>query len=296
MIEQNSFSNNEHAQALYLIPTPIGNLEDITYRAVRKLKEVHIIAAEDTRQTAKLLNHYDIHTPLFSYHEHNKKIAGPTLIKQLKQGKTVALVSDAGMPTISDPGEALVKAAINEQIRVIALPGANAALTSLIASGLPTSQFQFIGFLPRKKNEREAMLAELQHHKATLLFYESPHRLKATLLSLQKILGNRNICLGRELTKKFEQYVRGSMQEIVQWYERGGTIRGEFCIVVEGCTEKIKQSDWWDSLTESQHVSHYITIGMTSKEAIKQVAKDRHMPRREVYAHYHKTNKKNNKE
>ncbi|KHF38047.1 16S rRNA (cytidine(1402)-2'-O)-methyltransferase [Halalkalibacter okhensis] len=285
MNQQTSYSDSEEGK-LYLIPTPIGNLEDMTFRAVRMLKEVDVVAAEDTRQTRKLCNHFDIETTLVSYHEHNKKKAGESLIDLLKAGKQVALVSDAGMPAISDPGQDLVQEALNEGIKVISLPGANAALTSLVASGLSTDRFEFIGFLPRQNKQRLTMLEQLKGNNATLIFYESPHRLKEAIEAMYKILGNRHISISRELTKKFEEYQRGTLEEAITWCETG-TIKGEFCLVVEGSSGEEEEDNWWEALTIVQHVNHYIELGMPSKEAIKQTARERNIQKRIVYGEYH---------
>ncbi|WP_413377031.1 16S rRNA (cytidine(1402)-2'-O)-methyltransferase [Alkalihalobacillus sp. 1P02AB] len=288
MKEQTSFKEEGKIGTLYLVPTPIGNLEDMTFRAIRMLKEANVIACEDTRQTKKLCNHYEIETSLFSYHEHNKAKAGEQLLKRLQLGETIALVSDAGMPAISDPGYDLVQLVLKEtDIPVISLPGANAALTSLIASGLPSEQFQFVGFLPRQKKRRQEVLEEIQYHKATLLFYEAPHRLKETLLALYEHLGNRRLSICRELTKRFEEYQRGTLEEALQWVEQG-VVKGEFCLVVEGANEEAEQENkWWEALSSVQHVDHYISLGMTSKQAIKQVAEERDEPKREIYQQYH---------
>ncbi|MDT8862628.1 16S rRNA (cytidine(1402)-2'-O)-methyltransferase [Alkalihalobacillus sp. MEB130] len=285
MNEQSSYSDSMEG-TLYLIPTPIGNLEDMTFRAVRMLKEVDIVAAEDTRQTRKLFNHFEIDTSLVSYHEHNKRKAGDSLIEQMKAGKQVALVSDAGMPAISDPGQDLVQEALKERLKVIALPGANAALTSLIASGLSTERFEFIGFLPRQNKQRQEFLEQIKGNPTTLIFYESPHRLKEALEAMHKALGNRKISISRELTKKFEEYQRGTIEEAIEW-SKTGTVKGEFCLVVEGNQNKEEDDQWWDSLTTLQHVNHYIELGMSSKDAIKQVAKERNIQKRLVYAEYH---------
>jgi 16S rRNA (cytidine1402-2'-O)-methyltransferase len=287
MKQQSSFIEDGTNGVLYLVPTPIGNLEDMTFRAVRILKEADLIAAEDTRQTMKLCRHFEIDTSLFSYHEHNKRKAGETLIEKMKEGKNIALVSDAGMPAISDPGQDLAQEAIKEGLKVISLPGANAALTSLVASGLSTEQFTFIGFLPRQNKQRQSMLEQIKGHPATLLFYESPHRLKETLDAMYKVLGNRNMTISRELTKKFEEYQRGTIEQAIDWCENG-TIKGEFCLVVEGNTEEVEEKDeWWNALTLNQHVNHYVELGMPSKEAIKQVARERNVQKRMVYAEYH---------
>lgn len=191
---------------LYVVPTPIGNLEDMTYRAVRTLREVDLIAAEDTRQTMKLCRHFDIDTKLVSYHEHNKQVSGPRLIEDIQLGKSVAVVSDAGMPGISDPGSDLVRLAIEADIPVVVLPGANAALTALVASGLATERFLYYGFLPRKKKERADVLMSLQYEPGTLVFYEAPHRLKEMLTGVKAVFGDRAVVLGRELTKTYEEF------------------------------------------------------------------------------------------
>ena len=209
MWQQKSFQMNERG-TLYLVPTPIGNLEDMTFRAIRMLKEADFIAAEDTRQTKKLCNYFEIETPVMSYHEHNKEVSGRKILDMLEQGKTVALVSDAGMPCISDPGYDIVVQAVAEQYAVVPLPGPNAALTALIASGLETKHFYFYGFLQRHKKERKAELEKLRYIPDTMMFYEAPHRLGETLVSMKEVLGNRNIVLCRELTKKIEEFIRGS--------------------------------------------------------------------------------------
>ncbi|MBU8598244.1 16S rRNA (cytidine(1402)-2'-O)-methyltransferase [Shouchella clausii] len=286
MKEQKSFQHA--AGCLYLVPTPIGNLEDMTFRGIRILKEADLIAAEDTRQTRKLTAHFDIHTPLVSYHEHNQKQAGADLLAEMEKGKTIALVSDAGMPGISDPGEALAKLCIDAGIPVVALPGANAALTALVASGLPAKQFAFHGFLPRGKKDRKEALARLATAHETMLFYEAPHRLSQTLAAMYEAFGDREIAIGRELTKKFEEYQRGLLSEAVAWTETG-TIKGEFCLVVEGASQQAneEQEQWWASLSETAHVDHYIAIGLSQKDAIKQVAVDRGVPKRQIYQMYH---------
>lgn len=288
MWEQKSFENEENKGILYLVPTPIGNLEDMSFRAVRMMKEADIIAAEDTRNTKKLCNHFEIDTPIVSYHEHNRMVSGAKLIEKLKEGAKIALVSDAGMPTISDPGYELVVEATNEKIAVVPLPGANAALTSLIASGIQTQPFYFYGFLSRQKKDRKKELELLKNQQATMIFYESPHRLKETLQQIEEVLGNRQMAICRELTKKFEEFIRGTTSELVEWSTQG-EVRGEFCIIIEGNKEEtVEEESWWESLSIPQHVEHYITVkGQTSKEAIKEVAKDRSLQKREVYQAYH---------
>lgn len=288
MWEQKSFENEENKGILYLVPTPIGNLEDMSFRAVRMMKEADFIAAEDTRNTKRLCNHFEIDTPIVSYHEHNRMVSGAKLIEKLKGGAKIALVSDAGMPTISDPGYELVVEATHEQIAVVPLPGANAALTSLIASGIQTQPFYFYGFLSRQKKDRKKELELLKNQQATMIFYESPHRLKETLQHIEEILGNRQMTICRELTKKFEEFIRGTTSELVEWANHG-EVRGEFCLIIEGNKEEAAvEESWWESLSILDHVEHYISVkGQSSKEAIKEVAKDRHLQKREVYQAYH---------
>lgn len=286
MWQQKSFLSE--GGTLFLVPTPIGNLEDMTFRAVRTLKEVDIIAAEDTRQTKKLCNHFEIETPIISYHEHNKESSGPKIIELLQEGKTIALVSDAGMPCISDPGYELVVNSTSNHITVVPLPGANAALTALIASSLPTQHFYYFGFLQRQKKDKKQELEQLRYMKDTLIFYEAPHRLKETLIAMKDVLGNRKIALCRELTKKFEEFIRGTIEEVVGWAETE-EVRGEFCILVEGSSEEMpEQEEWWIALSIVEHVTHYIEEKKeTSKDAIKHVAIDRNMSKRDVYQIYH---------
>ncbi|MFX3624220.1 MAG: 16S rRNA (cytidine(1402)-2'-O)-methyltransferase [Ectobacillus sp.] len=287
MWQQKSFQN-EAKGMLFLVPTPIGNLEDMTYRAIRTLKEADVIAAEDTRQTKKLCNYFDIDTPVISYHEHNKETAGNKILDLLEEGKTVALVSDAGMPCISDPGYELVREAVEEKYHVIPLPGANAALTALIASGLPTQHFYYYGFLQRQKKEKKRELEQIKQAADTLIFYEAPHRLADTLSVMIEVFGNRKAALCRELTKKFEEFIRGSLEELLEW-ARSGEVRGEFCILVEGnLQEEADTEEWWQPLTMLEHVQYYIDEKrLSSKEAIKEVAKDRNISKRDVYQAYH---------
>ncbi len=283
--QQKSFK--EMVGSLYLIPTPIGNLEDMSFRAVRILKEADLIAAEDTRNTKKLCNYFEITTPIVSYHEHNKETSGQKLMQAIQEGKIVALVSDAGMPTIADPGYELVVSAVKEKLPVIPLPGANAALTALIASGLPTHPFFFYGFLNRQKKEKKKELLSLKEIQGTILLYESPHRLKETLLFIHEVLGNRNISLCRELTKIYEEFIRGTVTEVIEWAEKD-EIRGEFCIVIEKGEWQEPETKWWTELSVVEHVEQYISKeGYTTKEAIKQTAVDREMQKREVYQQYH---------
>ncbi len=274
---------------LYIVPTPIGNLEDMTFRAIRILKEVDLIAAEDTRNTKKLMNYFDIPTNLTSYHEHNKESSGKYLIEQLLEGKTIALVSDAGMPAISDPGYELVHQAVNKGIPVVSIPGANAALTALTASGIRPQPFYFYGFLSRKKKERDDELKKFKAMDATLIFYEAPHRLTETVQALYEVFGERQAAICRELTKKYEEFIRGSLAELVDWVNKN-EIRGEFCIVVEGNPETGTNSQediFWHSMDVIEHVDYYINLGDPSKEAIKKAAKDRGLQKRDVYHLYH---------
>jgi 16S rRNA (cytidine1402-2'-O)-methyltransferase len=288
MWQQKSFENEENKGILYLVPTPIGNLEDMSFRAIRILKEADLIAAEDTRNTKKLCNYFEIGTPIVSYHEHNKETSGEKLIQKVLQGLKVALVSDAGMPAISDPGYELVTAAINEQVPVVPLPGANAALTSLIASGIVCQPFYFYGFLHRSKKDKRAELELLKRQTATIIFYESPHRLKETLAVMLEVLGNRNMAVCRELTKKYEEFIRGTLEEVIEWAHKD-EIRGEFCIIVEGTKEELEEdTNWWEALSIEEHVNHYMSVeNISSKDAIKQTAKDRGLNKREVYQVYH---------
>lgn len=269
---------------LYLCATPIGNLEDMTFRAVRVLKEVNLIAAEDTRHTRKLLTHFDINTPLVSYHEHNKEGRGPELIAKLLVGQSIAIVSDAGMPGISDPGVPLVQLAIAAGIRVIPVPGANAVLSALVASGLDTTHFTFIGFLPKTKKKRRQLVTELAKHRYTLVFYESPHRIKDTLDVLVEAFGDRPAVVGRELTKKFEEFVRSTLTGL-QAHFAVTLPRGEFTLVVAGLAQEAAQEQPAINLEESlvEAVNRLVAGGVNKKDAIRQIASERGMPKRDVY-------------
>ena len=282
-------SQHETGSCLYLVATPIGNLEDMTVRALRILKEVDVIAAEDTRNTKKLCNYFEINTPLVSYHEHNLEYGGEKLLTYLRGGKSIALVSDAGLPCISDPGADIVEKALAEDFAVVPVPGANAALTALIASGLIPQPFYFFGFLNRNKKERRLQLEKLAKREETILFYEAPHRLKEALKDLNLILGNRRIVLARELTKKFEEFLRGTIEEAIEWVE-SNEIRGEFVVVVEGNTsgEIEEEENTWGSMTIVEHINYIIEeTNVSSKEAIKEVAKLRGLPKRDVYNEFH---------
>lgn len=287
---QKSYQQDTGSGKLYLVGTPIGNLEDITFRAVRILKEVQWIAAEDTRQTRKLLTHFEISTRLISYHEHNKQASGPELIRLLQSGESIALVSDAGLPAICDPGADLVKQAIEEGIDVIPVPGANAALSALIISGISTDRFTFLGFLPRERKPLLQELQQLQAAKETFIFYESPHRIMKTLETMLEVWSpQRQMCLIRELTKKFEEAARGTLQECYELL-REQPPQGEYCIVVEGVTasESAASVAWWEAFSLEEHVEHYVTQGLDRKEAIKRAATDRQMLKRELYNYLHK--------
>lgn len=272
------------AGILYLCATPIGNLEDMTFRAVRILGEVDFIAAEDTRHTRKLLTHFDLHTALISYHEHNKFERGPELIQLLLEGKNIAVVSDAGLPGIADPGSHLAELAIAEKITVTPLPGANAALSGLICSGLDTTRFLFVGFLPKTTKKRREVLADIVEDKATLLFYESPHRLKDTLKELVDTFGDRKAVACRELTKKFEEFVRGTLVSLQEYFQQHQP-RGEFTLIIEGNTnvneEIIEQAIDEGSLVDA--VQALMEKGIDKKAAMKEVAVKYKVAKREVY-------------
>ncbi len=272
---------------LYLVPTPIGNLKDITLRALEVLKNADIIAAEDTRQSLKLLNHYEIKKPLISYHQHNEGDKSEDIIKRLEGGENVALVTDAGTPGISDPGSVIVNKCIENNIDFEVLPGATAITTALVYSGLDTSKFIFRGFLPRENKERLPIAEELKERTETIIFYEAPHRLRDTLEFLLKEFGNRNIALCRELTKLHEEIIRLPLNDALEYYENLQP-RGEYVLVMEGKSlEKIEEErlKQWEKLTIPQHILKYINEGLSKKEAIKQVAKDRNLPKSEVYRH-----------
>lgn len=270
---------------LYLVPTPIGNLKDITLRALEILQEADFIAAEDTRQTLKLLNHFEIKKSLISYHKFNEQIKSDKIIELLLEGKNVALVSDAGTPGISDPGSVIVQRCIEENIEFEVLPGATAITTALVYSGLDTTKFIFRGFLPRENKERKIATEGLLQSQETLIFYEAPHRLMDTLEFLQDTFGNRKIAVCRELTKIYEEIYRGSISEALQHFEEKKP-RGEFVLVLEGKKlEDIKeeQREIWVNLSIEEHILKYVNDGVNKKEAIKLVAKERELPKSEVY-------------
>lgn len=270
---------------LYLCATPIGNLEDMTFRAVRILKEVDVIAAEDTRNSVKLLNHFDIHTPMTSYHEFNKIDKGQYLVKRLLEGENIALITDAGMPGISDPGEELVRMCRDAGVPVTAVPGACACVTALVISGRPTRRFCFEAFLPTDKKERRAVLEELKTETRTSIIYEAPHRLVKTLQELLNELGDRNITVCKELTKKHETGFETTLKEAIPYYEQNEP-RGEYVLVLEGCSrQQMEQEaqDAWKEMSLGDHMKLYEEQGMNRKDAMKQVAKDRGVGKREIY-------------
>lgn len=267
---------------LFVCPTPIGNLDDITYRTLKVLNDVDMIAAEDTRHSIKLLNHFEISKPLTSYHEHNKYDKANSIVESLKSGKNVAIITDAGMPGISDPGEELIYAAIQEGIDVEVLPGASAFVVALVGSGLSTRRFMFEGFLDRDKKKKKARLEELKYVDVTMIIYESPHRLKETLKLMKEYWGNRKISICRELTKKYEQYLRSSIEEAISYYEKNDP-KGEFILIVEGSDEKKPQENSYDDLTEKEYVIELMNQGMSKKNAIKKVSKERGLKKDIVY-------------
>ncbi|HHV99731.1 MAG TPA: 16S rRNA (cytidine(1402)-2'-O)-methyltransferase [Clostridiaceae bacterium] len=270
---------------LFLVATPIGNLEDITLRALKVLKEVDIIAAEDTRQTLKLLNHFDIKASLTSYYEHNKVEKGNYIIQLLLEGKNVAVVSDAGSPGISDPGEDLVKLAIENGIDVTMIPGPVAAITGLVISGLPTGRFVFEGFLPMNKRQRRERIEALKDEVRTIILYEAPHKLIYTLNDLYKVIGDRRIVIARELTKKFEQVVRCTLSEAISLYTNEAP-KGEFVLILEGADKEElidAERKKWDNISLEEHVAIYMDQGYDKKESIKRVAEDRGVSKRDVY-------------
>ena len=267
---------------LYICPTPIGNLEDMTYRTIRILNEVDLIAAEDTRHSIKLLNHFEISKPLTSYHEHNKDSKGGYLINKLLEGENIALISDAGMPGISDPGEDIIKQAIEHNIDIEVLPGATASITALVGSGLETAKFAFEGFLDRDKKVRRNQLEELKEERRTIIFYESPHRLKDTLKDMLKVLGNRRIAVNREITKKYQEIIREDIETFINIFNEK-EVKGEFVLIVEGFKGEKTVQNSYEDLTEREYVITLMENGMDKKDAIKTVCKDRKLKKDVVY-------------
>ena len=270
---------------LYLCATPIGNLEDMTYRAVRILNEVDLIAAEDTRNSIKLLNHFNIKTPMTSYHEFNKYEKADYLVSKLLEGLNIAEITDAGTPGISDPGEELVKRALDAGISVTAVPGPAAFVDALIISGQSTRRFVFEAFLPTDKKERRAVLESFQKETRTIIMYEAPHRLKKTLTELHEYIGNRKLSICKELTKRYENNFRTTIEEAMEYYEENDP-KGEFVLVIEGRSEVELQEEEmqkWDSISLEEHMNIYLNKGMSKKEAMKAVASDRGISKRDVY-------------
>ena len=267
---------------LYICPTQIGNLEDMTYRTIRILNEVDLIAAEDTRHSIKLLNHFEISKPLTSYHEHNKDSKGGYLINKLLEGENIALISDAGMPGISDPGEDIIKQAIEHNIDIEVLPGATASITALVGSGLETAKFAFEGFLDRDKKVRRNQLEELKEERRTIIFYESPHRLKDTLKDMLKVLGNRRIAVNREITKKYQEIIREDIETVINIFNEK-EVKGEFVLIVEGFKGEKTVQNSYEDLTEREYVITLMENGMDKKDAIKTVCKDRKLKKDVVY-------------
>lgn len=273
------------AGTLYLCATPIGNLEDMTFRVIRILKEVDLIAAEDTRNSIKLLNHFEIRTPMTSYHEYNKIEKGRKLVGLLEEGKNIALITDAGTPGISDPGEELVKMCYEAGVTVTSLPGAAACITALTLSGLSTRRFAFEAFLPSDKKERQEILESLTKETRTLILYEAPHRLVKTLKELLEALGDRKLTVCRELTKKHETAWQTTIEEACGYYEEHAP-KGECVLVIEGKSRRELKEEAkarWEDLSVEEHMEHYLSQGMDRKTAMKQVAKDRGVSKREIY-------------
>lgn len=274
----------ENSGILYIVATPIGNLDDITLRAIKTLEEVDLIAAEDTRHTLKLLNHLNISKPLISYHRHNEEIKSEILIKKLKEGKKIALVSDAGTPGISDPGEEIIKQCILEEIKIIPIPGACAMVNALVCSGLNTEEFTFLGFLPINKKNRKEKLECIRNSTNTIIIYEAPHKLKNTINDLTDILGERKVVIARELTKIHEEFLRGNINEISELTK---DVKGEMVIIIEGVENKNTENEL-NNLEVIDHYKYYEQKGMDKKEIIKQIAKDRKVNKNEIYKIFNK--------
>ncbi|MBM7616791.1 16S rRNA (cytidine1402-2'-O)-methyltransferase [Weissella uvarum] len=288
MQQQRSYTTQTMG-TLYLVPTPIGNLDDMTFRAIKTLRDVDLIAAEDTRHTQQLLNQFEIETKQISFHEHNKEARIPELVEKLVTGMNIAQVSDAGMPSISDPGHELVQAALAADITVVPLPGASAGITALIASGLSPQPFTFYGFLPRKQTEQIAALEQIAPQPETMLFYEAPHRLAKTLANIQQVVGDeRPVCLARELTKKYEEFIRGTAKEVAEWAQQN-EVRGEFVIMLGGGTGRQAAQEKTDPLAELtpiEAVKALVASGLKTTAAVKQIAKARQLDRQTLYQAY----------
>lgn len=278
MLQRQKTNDNERSK-LYMIGVPIGNYDDITYRAVDTLKMVDVIYCEDTRVTLKLLNHFEISKPLKSYHTFNENEITDALLSQIKEGKNIAVVSDAGMPIISDPGFLAVREAIKNDVDVVVVPGPSAFVTALVGSGISSNRINFVGFLNSGDNKRKKELEKLKNLEETLILYESPHRIKETLEMLQEIMPTRHICLARELTKKYEEYLHGTPSEILEVIDE---IKGEIVIIIEGATLKEQKIDLISD-TIGNHMKYYLSLGLDEKEAMKQVAKDRGVSKSLIY-------------
>lgn len=285
---QRSFKDQRETGTLYLVPTPIGNRDDMSYRMIQTLKEVDLIAAEDTRNTGLLLKHFEIRTPQISFHEHNAMEKIPDILAHLESGKDVAQVSDAGLPSISDPGHDLVKAAIEREIPVVAVPGPSAGITGLIASGLAPQPHIFYGFLPRKEGQQKAFFQEKRNYPETQIFYESPHRVRATLQNMLAVYGERPVVLVRELTKIYEEYTRGTIAELVAYLEEN-PLKGECLLIVEGASEQETNLEEVDLIKE---IDLLVQSGMKKNQAIKQVAKQFGLQKSDLYARYHQEEEK----
>lgn len=285
---QRSFKGDKATGTLFLVPTPIGNRDDMSYRMIQTLKEVDLIAAEDTRNTGLLLKHFEIATPQTSFHEHNAMEKIPDLLAHLESGKDLAQVSDAGLPSISDPGHDLVKAAIEREIPVVAVPGPSAGITGLIASGLAPQPHIFYGFLPRKEGQQKAFFQEKLAYPETQIFYESPHRVRATLENMLAVYGDRPVVLVRELTKIYEEYTRGTIAELVDYLE-GNPLKGECLLIVEGTSEQEPDLEEVDLIRE---IDILVQSGMKKNQAIKQVAKQFGLQKSDLYARYHQEEEK----
>ncbi len=264
---------------LYIVATPIGNLDDITLRAIKVLKEVDLIAAEDTRHSLKLLNHLEISKPLISYHRHNEEVKTDVLIEKIVEGQNIALVSDAGTPGICDPGEVIIKKCIEKQIPIIPIPGACAMINALITSGIDTKEFTFLGFLPLNKKSRKEKLDEIKKSTKTIILYEAPHKLNNTLKDLENILEDRQVVLARELTKIHEEFIRGNIKEIIKKSEN---LKGEIILVIQGSKEEIV-NDNYENMSLEEHYKMYENQGLNKKEIIKKIAKDRGLNKNEIY-------------
>lgn len=268
---------------LYIVATPIGNLEDTTLRAINTLKSVDLIIAEDTRHSLKLLNHLEISKPMISYHRHNEEVKYEKILEKIKEGQDVALISDAGTPIISDPGEIIVKEAIKENIEVIPVPGACAAITALMAGGVDTKKFIFYGFLSLNKKLRKKELEEIQNESKTMILYEAPHKLKNTLEDFKKYIPERNIVVARELTKIHEEFIRGTVDEILDKIQEP---KGEYIIIINANDNQVEEESSLNSLTLEEHYKFYELQGLDKKEIIKKIAKDRNVSKNEIYMHF----------